>query len=220
MWNEGFIRHCLWRGEVHLQGYFLDYRCSYRPAYRQLSRLIYNFISADFQSITSEILPFGGKYSRSMDMFFGICPKGYLCHLTNQYILMAKINLLLIQSINGSIDDSVNDSLWSQAPSAADAKKFIKLAAQELTEEYLLSSLINDDSDDIFLLEVHSESATLASILLSLGMVNKVIVYTVPVFVATNHLPFVGLLRDNQLMCEETKVIGSVVRLIYQLGCR
>ena len=110
--------------------------------------------------------------------------------------------------------------MWSHAPSAADAKKFIKLAAQELTEEYLLSSLIHDDSDDIFLLEVHSESATLASILLSLGMVNKVIVYTVPVFVATNHLPFVGLLRDNQLMCEETKVIGSVVRSIYQLACR
>ena len=39
-------------------------------------------------------------------------------------------------------------------------------------------------------------------------MVNKVIVYTVPLFAATNHLPFVGLLRD-QLMCEETKVIGS-----------
>ena len=155
-----------------------------------------------------------------MDMFFGICPKGYLCHLTNKYILMAKINVLLIQSINGSIDDSVNDLLWSHAPSAADANKFIKLAAQELTEEYLLSSLINDDSDDIFLLEVHSESATLASILLSLGMVNKVIVYTVPVFVATNHLPFVGLLRDNQLLCEETKVIGSVVCSIYQLGCR
>lgn len=131
---------------------------------------------------------------------------------------MARINLLLIQSINGSIDDSVNDLFWSHTTSASDAKKFLKLASQELTEEYPLSVLIKDDSDDAYLLEVHSESAAYASILLNLGIVNKVIVYTVPVFVATDYLSFSGLLSDNQLVCEETRVIGNVTRSIYRLG--
>lgn len=131
---------------------------------------------------------------------------------------MARINLLLIQSINGSIDDSVNDSFWGYTLPASDAKTFINSATQELAEEYPLSALIKDDSDDTYLLEVHSESATYASILLNLGIVNKVIVYTVPVFVATNHLTFSGLLSDSQLVCEETIVIGSVVRSIYRFG--
>lgn len=72
---------------------------------------------------------------------------------------MATIHVILIQSINASVSDAVNDAFWVTKAAADDAISILNSADVKLTVEYSLKALAHDHSNDLYVIEAHTESA-------------------------------------------------------------
>lgn len=130
---------------------------------------------------------------------------------------MAKINVILIQSINGSISIDVNDYFWGCKSAANDANTFFDAASQIITEDYPIKVLIRDESDDVYVIEAHADNSRFIDTLIFLHMVEKLVVYTVPVLDSGEYTLFKGFTDMINCRCESTKIIGNVVRSVYTL---
>ena len=130
---------------------------------------------------------------------------------------MAKINVILIQSINGSISIDVNDYFWGCKSAANDANIFFDAASQIITEDYPMKALVGGDSDDVYVIEAHADNFRYIETLFFLDMVAKLVVYTVPVLDPGGHMLFEGFSDMVKCRCEGTKIIGNVVRSVYSL---
>lgn len=130
---------------------------------------------------------------------------------------MATIHVILIQSINASISDEVNDAFWWTKAATDDAISILNSADVKLTEEYSLKALARDHFNDLYVIEAHTESAAYVQLLLSLELVSKIIVYTLPIIDADPVQAF-SLISDSiRRRSDSTKLLGNVLRTTYSL---
>lgn len=130
---------------------------------------------------------------------------------------MATIHVILIRSINASISDAVNDAFWGSKAAADDVISILNSADVKLTEEYSLKALARDHSNDLYVIEAHTESAAYVQLLLSLELVSKIIVYTLPIIDADPVQAF-SLISDSiRCRSDSTKLLGNVLRTTYSL---
>ena len=130
---------------------------------------------------------------------------------------MATIHVILIRSINASISDELNDAFWGTKAAADDAISILNSADVKLTVEYSLKALARDHSNDLYVIEAHTESEAYVQLLLSLELVSKIIVYTLPIIDADPVQAF-SLISDSiRRRSDSTKLLGNVLRTTYSL---
>ena len=130
---------------------------------------------------------------------------------------MAKVQVLAVLSLDGSLSESAGDASWVLRPESYDIDKLFDAADYELTPAYPTSRLTENKSNSIFLVEATQETADYINGLLRLQLIDEVILYTVPFIAGTGrHLFKSNLPTSHWDLVEKKEYNGGVLRIVYR----
>ena len=87
----------------------------------------------------------------------------------------------------------------------------------EFTEKCPIRDLVVDNTYDGSVLEAHTENLSYLAKLITLELVNKITVYTIPIIDYGRLHLLNGICDIVNCKCESTKLIGDVVKTVYIL---
>ncbi len=133
---------------------------------------------------------------------------------------MAKIQLLAILSLDGSIWDIKTEGKQYAWLAASEIEKFKEDAAFEIPLGYPLSMLFSvreDSTKSVYLVEATKESADYINSILRVRAIDEMVIYTVPQIADTEKRLFLNNLPASSWDLAEHKAYqNGVVRNIYR----
>lgn len=94
---------------------------------------------------------------------------------------MAKIQLLVMMTLDGSIIDQYTKDIPSAKICSPIISEIIKDADYELTQEYPISYLLDDSSNEKFVIEATKNSLSYINAILKMGLVSVITIFVLPV---------------------------------------
>ncbi len=133
---------------------------------------------------------------------------------------MAKIQLLAVLSLDGSIWDIKTEGKQSAWLAASEIEKFKEDAAFEIPLGYPLSMLFSareDSTKSVYLVEATEESANYINSILRVRAIDEMVIYVVPQIADTENRLFLNNLPVSSWDLAEHKAYkNGVVRNIYR----
>lgn len=94
---------------------------------------------------------------------------------------MAKIQLLVMMTLDGSIIDQYTKDIQSAKICSPIISEIIKDADYELTQDYPISYLLDDSSNEKFVIEATKNSLSYINAILKMGLVSVITIFVLPV---------------------------------------
>lgn len=129
---------------------------------------------------------------------------------------MADIHVILIQSMTGGVSDYVYDRFWRMMASD-DALTILASSDSEITEQWSIKELVKDDSNDLYVIEAHTENLSYINQLFRSKLVSKMIIYTIPLIDSVGLHLFEGFRERIGCRCDSSILIGNVIKTVYTI---